>query len=342
MNNLYDYIKYYKNFDFEEINFNTVDALIYSVLIYLPINELSNGSTPKEINYTNETQYNKNNIQYHAIEILKEIKNSKRYQNIKLYNLEKIENNEMQFGAITIRHNNITFIAFEGSNGSIIGWKENLNLSCEYPTATQKEAANYLNKVIKFTDQNIYVGGHSKGGNMAMAACMECNKNISKRIKKIFNFDGPGFRKKEFNSEKFKQMNQKLYNVIPDGSLVGILLNNMNYHYIKTSGIGFEKHRPINWHLFGEFFIENKISDYSKEIHEKVNKNIEQLNENDVKKLIEELYKFFENNNIRTTKDISKTTDLKNIIYQINEVDDKTKKTFFDIAKILLTNTKYQ
>ena len=72
----------------------------------------------------------------------------------------------------------------------------------------------------------IIIGGHSKGGNLAMAASMEVDNNIFNRIKKIYNFDGPGFRRQEIETEKFKRVNEKTINILPSGSLVGILMEN--------------------------------------------------------------------------------------------------------------------
>ena len=43
MNNIYDYIKYYKNSEFEEIKFNIMDALVFSMLAYLPVKKVEDG-----------------------------------------------------------------------------------------------------------------------------------------------------------------------------------------------------------------------------------------------------------------------------------------------------------
>ena len=54
--------------------------------------------------------------------------------------------------------------------------------------------------------------------------------SILQRIKKIYNFDGPGFRKQEYESNKYQALTKKLVNIMPSGSLVGVLLYNDNYN----------------------------------------------------------------------------------------------------------------
>ena len=342
MNNIFDYIKYYKNISFEEIKFNIMDALIYSILIYLPVKELSDGSSFKEM-YSSmySVDFEEGSMRANSIKILEMIKDSIRYKNIKIFNYIKNENEETQFGAMTIRNNEMAFVAFEGTNGTIVGWIENFYLSCNYPTRTQKQAINYLNKTIKITDGDVYIGGHSKGGNLAMASAMDCDRGIFSKIRKIYNFDGPGFRKEQFNDSKFKITNQKIMNILPDGSLIGVLLNNENYKFVKSSGIGPEKHNPLNWYVFGEFFVENKQTSSSKNIHESINKSVEQLNDKDMNLFIETLSKFLEHNNIKTTKDLKtlKLNDYLNVIEQIKDVDESTKKQFIDVIKVLINPT---
>ena len=44
MKNIFDYIKFYKDKSFNEVLFNQMDALIYSILVYLPIYNIDNGT----------------------------------------------------------------------------------------------------------------------------------------------------------------------------------------------------------------------------------------------------------------------------------------------------------
>lgn len=340
MQNIYEYIKYYKKSTFDEINFNVMDALIYSILSYLPLENIEDGSNfNMMLKKLKDIEFEKDSLNFNAKEILKITYQSKRYENVRIFNVSKKENEYLQFGAMTFRDKDYTFVAFQGTNGTLIGWKENFNLSYSYLTATQKEAIRYLDETINDYDKNVYIGGHSKGGNLAMTVGMECKKNQFNKIKKIFNFDGPGFRKEQFESEKFEIMSKKLCNILPDGSLVGILLNNKNYNYIKSKGKGVEKHNPFNWYVFGQFFVENKIHESSKNLHENINKSVELLNVNDMQTVIDTLYSFLVKNNIKYIKDIKyiNVSEFKNMIEQLRGTDENTRKLFFDVAKVLIS-----
>ena len=346
MKNILDYAKYYKDYSFNEILFNQMDALIYSILVYLPVQKVSDGTKISElsskINYTNL----RGAVGPIAVELLPIIEKSKRYKDIQVYNVAKREDDEVQFGAMTFRNGINTFVAFEGTNASIIGWVENFMLTSEYPTKTQILAIDYLNNTITKIDKTILVGGHSKGGNLAMAASMECNEKIFSRIEKIYNFDGPGFRKQELESEKFKRMNAKTINILPSGSLVGILMLNKNYEYIEAEGVGFKQHYPTSWNVFGEFFENSKQSKASLQIQESLDKSVEELKEDDVKKILGLFAEFFRKNNISNTSDIKaiKFDEFRAMIRDIKDIDENSKKLFFEIVKILINpdnNWKY-
>ena len=273
-----------------------------------------------------------------AVDVLAVIENSARYKDIKVYNVIKRDDNEVQFGAMTFRNGTNTFVAFEGTNASIIGWVENFMLTSEYPTRTQQLSIDYVNDTILNSDKSVLIGGHSKGGNLAMASAMGCDNKIFKKIHKIYNFDGPGFRKNEFETEKFKKVNEITLNILPSGSLVGILLFNNNYQYIKAEGVGFKQHYPTSWNVFGEFFEKSKQNKSSKQIQLSLDKSVGELKEDDVKKILALFAEFFRNNNINNTSDMKaiKFDEFKSLVRDVKNIDENTKKLFFKIVKILL------
>ena len=116
---------------------------------------------------------------------LKDIYTSTRYKDIYLSNYKEYVDNEKQFGAVKIHFDNKVFISYKGTNGTIIGWKEDFTLGYHFPIISQKYAINYLNEVITSEDKEIYIGGHSKGGNLAMTSSMYCNNDIFKRIREF-------------------------------------------------------------------------------------------------------------------------------------------------------------
>lgn len=342
--NIFDYLDYYKDLTFEEEKYNNIDALLFSIISYMPIKNMKNGITFNELNNL-LSKVKKTDI--HGvmgpiiIDIVKDIKDSKRYKDTKLYNLKKIVNKKVQFGAVTLRNKYFTFVSFEGTNASIIGWIENFMLTCKYPTLTQSLAIDYLDETLNFSDKCIYVGGHSKGGNLAMASVMNSNSKIFKKIKSIYNFDGPGFREEEYKTKEFKKMNDKCINVIPNESLIGILLNNDNLTVTKADSIGVFQHYPNKWNVFGSFFVKDKLSNGSTKVMNRIRTSMKKLNYKDAEKLLNKVNELFINNSIIYTDDFKKLkfNDFIKIINEYNDIEPNTKKILLDIA-LLLIKTK--
>ena len=91
-------------------------------------------------------------------------------------------------------------ISFEGTDKHISSFREDANLACIYPVPSQTEAINYVNKNIKLFGPKVIIGGHSKGGNLALISGMYMKKYKQHKILKIYSNDGPSIRKKEFES----------------------------------------------------------------------------------------------------------------------------------------------
>ena len=194
-----DYLKFYNNTSLDDVRWNTLDNLIGAILVYLPIPSFNENKNLKELyNYvSSSTLVSSNFMETKAIEILNIIKDSKRYNEIIISDFNNIKNDEVQFGACVIKTRKEKIISFKGTDSSLIGWLENFRLAYEYPTYTQKLAIDYLKNNISFLDQDVYVVGHSKGGNLAMASAMELTDPKFSKIREVCNFDGPGFKKEE-------------------------------------------------------------------------------------------------------------------------------------------------
>ncbi len=306
METVYDYIKYYKNLTFEESNFNDMDNIVFCTLSYLPLNNIQIEDKNPSAIFSQIKNTEDNSIVHNSLKLLREIYDSTRYKNIKFSNYINIVDENTQFSALTIRFGKGNcFVAYRGTDTSIIGWKEDFELAYTYPVPAQYLAKNYLKKTIKFSDKTIYVGGHSKGGNLAMAASMEIDNNIFKKIKTIYNNDGPGFLPEEYHSKKFKNIEPKLKMFIPEESIVGILLNNINhYTVVKSKATGIKQHDLTTWLCFGCFLKQGRLSIFSKKLQIVINDWLQSSDDKKKKSIVENLFKIIQ---------ITGTTDLKNI-----------------------------
>lgn len=288
-----DYINFYKDNSLEEVHWNAQDLLLAAIIVYLPIKSFEEAKSLKEF-YDYAIYFKKDKssgvMAPLSYELLELIKDSKRYKNLKISNFEKVRDNNTQFGAVTIRINDLTIISYKGTDGSLIGWMENFRLGYEYPTYTQVLAQKYLLKTLTKEDKKVYVTGHSKGGNLAMSSIMSASDDIYNRLVAVYNFDGPGFRKEEYKSPQYERLHKKLVNIIPTGSVVGTILNNKDYHVIKSTEYAFNEHYPTSWCCFGEHFIKGELSSISKQFHETTTTAYEKLDQEKVKETIETIF----------------------------------------------------
>lgn len=314
-----DYLKYYRDIPFTEVSLNQLDFLICAILVYLPLNDFKEAKSLKDFSKIALELENKDYdgmMIPKSYEVLKYLQNAKRYADMKIMNFVNQKNEKTQFGACKFLIDKKTIIAFKGTDGSTIGWVENFRLLYDYPTYTQRLSLNYLEDNIKFNDKNVYVVGHSKGGNLAMASVMELSRPLFKKVKKVYNFDGPGFLKKEFDSLKYRELLPKLVNIIPTGSVVGSLLFNKNYTVVESCELAFNEHYPTTWGVFGEFFLEGTLSSVSKHLNESTTIGMDNLENEKVKEAVEMILKNIEKKydeefefNINDVKNLLKNRD---------------------------------
>lgn len=290
---IYDYLDYYKNCSFEEVGFNQMDAMLFACLVYLPIKSFSENKSYKDFVSYAYTFYKDDYsgvMKPSSFALLNKIKISKRYENIIISNFKNVRNNDTQFGAMSVRFNDNLLIAFKGSDSSLISWIENLRLNYQYPTYTQNKGIKYAKDNILDSDKNVYLVGHSKGGNLAMCVGMEIPSGLRDKVKVIYNFDGPGFLKKEYD-KKFNLIKEKVVNIVPTGSVVGMCLYNDNFKSVKSKDLAFGEHYPVGWGVFGEFFVKTSLSRVSKQIHEMTTTNLDAVDKKQLGETIEELCK---------------------------------------------------
>lgn len=144
MNNMFTYIDYYKDYTFNEISFNDIDALIFASLVYIPIMKLSNKKLFMLNNYIEKPI--PKTMGERSLKLYDKMFNTRRYKDIDIIDITKVINDEVQFGAMTLKYGNDTFVFFEGTIPNISGWIENFRLSYDALPKTNQMAILYLKK----------------------------------------------------------------------------------------------------------------------------------------------------------------------------------------------------
>ncbi len=187
------------------------------------------------------------------VTLLKKIPYTKRYGDLQLkeYILATNEETSMVFSALTILlPGNISYITFRGTGDTIASWKEDFLLSVEDEIPAQKEAVEYLNFVAQKCTDSLIIGGHSKGGNLAVYASLETKQEIKNRIIGVYNFDGPGFRQDIEELPEFQYIRPILHTYMAQHAIVGRLLNQVsNRIIVESAEPGLLAHDGLNWDI---------------------------------------------------------------------------------------------
>lgn len=328
LTNIYDYV-IKKQEEIKEIN--TIDAMILTRITYFHWENILD-KVPCELENLNSL-FTRIKMNSKDEKLLSLIVNSLRFKKIKVIRVKNVfdEEKEEQFLALTyLLPNKALFIAFRGTNKSLIGFKEDLNMSYGV-IPSQKEALDYLNTTKG--NRRIYLSGHSKGGNLAMYALI--NTNIVKRslIKKVYNFDGPGFLSLNKN---FYQVRKKIINIFPENDIVGRLMYNDNIFIpIVTSKKGIDAHNMYNWSIINDHFEEGSITKLSNEFHDACLLLLDKINVNKRKHLVNEIYSLILKSKITSIKELN-LNDIKMYISNIEKINNEEKEALIGFLKIFM------
>ena len=353
--NIFNYIDYYKDYTFQDKGFNEVDNVIFSCLTYIDYNGIvsinkSNKLTIGEVAnkyFSIHKKVDKVNMlaQKEAIKILKKVKDTIRYKDIFMYLYKYIGNEESQFSAITFEINkDLCYVAFEGTDQLISGWKEDCKMAYEFPVKAHKYAIKYLNQNFIFTNKKLIVGGHSKGGNLALVSSMNCNYFVKRKIINIYSNDGQGLRKAQIESSKYASIQGRFIHIIPQFSIVGLLLrHDQNYTVIHSTRPGALAHCTSYWKIEDDHFVRDELSPFSKILDEGIIKWLDKYDDEKREKFVNSIFKILEENNVMSLLQLRREIKLIfKVIKSSKDIDPIVLEMLKDLIKIITdTNKEY-
>ena len=246
---------------------------------------------------------------------------------------------EKQFSAITVHiSNNEMYLSFLGTDKTILGWKEDVNLSFMKNIPAQIEGLNYLNKVAnKYPNKKMRVGGHSKGGNVAVYAAIESTNDIQERIIKVYNYDGPGFDKKTVESNKNKKIIDKVRTYIPQDSIIGRILEHQEkYQVVQSIEKGIYQHDIYSWQVLGNKMVkEEKVTDSSELINETIREWLENTTPEQRKIFFDGVFEIFYSTEANTFGDIN-IRNIPAIIKTYRDISEEDRKIIIEMLKIFI------
>ena len=272
MANLMDYLDWRGDLTLEISPFNEVDALILAELSFVdfdgivPPPELGRGLPLNEAAEAFFVRHGGKDVPMGVLvpdtisKMLRKLMTSPRFRNMTLngYTALLDDSIEQQFAALTIDlGNGSIYISFRGTDDTIVGWKEDLNMGFLEEIPSQKQAVEYVARVARqYSDKTIRIGGHSKGGNLSVYAAVKAPAAVQDRIVRVYNNDGPGFAKPLVGTPEHTRVADRILTVVPQSSVVGQLLEHeQNVEIVRSDAEGMLQHDGFSWQVVGDHFI---------------------------------------------------------------------------------------
>ena len=341
MGTVIEYLANYGKYTFGELPMTEVDSLALCQLSYLKFD----GMVPKELaehpDYEKlfaDVRFEKNNRA-----LFEGMLQSRRFGDLKLDNYVNFVEKEWetQFSALTCTLNDgVHYIAFRGTDETIVGWKEDFNMAFLSPVPGQEYSVRYLEEAAAGFEGPFYVGGHSKGGNLAVYSAMNCAPEIQDRILKIYSMDGPGFRPEVMERCGFDKISDRVVKILPNSSLVGMLFeSDMHFQVVKSRTIGLLQHDPYTWLVKGNHLVRaNDLYERRKSMDNTLNEWILSLDEVQLRTFVDTLYQVITASQADNLIDFTAEwkRSLNGIINALKEVDDETREILRKMFRSLI------
>lgn len=268
MRNIFDYLVWRGDLDFSSDPPNEVDALILARASYLPFDGFVSKEASEQMAFSDfckalmaEEDFEKRLLFEEDKPFLEKLALSRRFAQIGVsaFVNEISEASETQFSAVTFEWMPKHYcVAFRGTDNTLIGWKEDFNMSFTFPVPAQTSSRLYVENLENFLAdaEEIVLIGHSKGGNLAIYAGLYSKPELRRKISKIYNFDGPGFPREVLETEAYRELAPRILTYLPRSSVVGILLEqDEDYTIVNSHKEGIFQHDILTWDVLGKSLV---------------------------------------------------------------------------------------
>ncbi|MBS4749738.1 DUF2974 domain-containing protein [Carnobacteriaceae bacterium zg-ZUI78] len=348
MATLFDYLHWRGDLSFRQSRFNVVDSMILTRFSYLPFDNIVN-DFPQTIQQIGEhffgvnRQNDPNIIMSKDNTLLETLMHTKRFSKLLVQHYQNTVDveQEQQFSAMMFQlDSRTTYVVFRGTDMTLVGWKEDFNMTFENAIPSQIEAVSYLTKHQSDIKERLILGGHSKGGNLAIYAGAFAPQDIRQKIVYIHNFDGPGFNEQMSTDEAFGPIQKKIKTFVPETAIVGMMLNhNTPYDIVKSSATNVLQHDTYSWEIErNDFIYLEKRDATSKHIQRSVSALLTRLSTEERKTLGNAIYQMMLSANITDVRDFSVNTPHKllKMMKAYGELDKETSKLITETIQLFV------
>lgn len=331
MANLFDYLEWRGDLPLDKIPVNEIDGLIFSQLSYVCWEDAA--YEPKRIRLKdlrgkiNPTFFRETVTIKEDQKFLPMVTESPRFGEVRIEDTvaEFDEDEEKQFSATTfLLPDETVFIAYRGTDNTQIGWKEDFNMTFMPLIPSQIRALEYLTEIAERYPNPIRVGGHSKGGNLAVYAAIAAEEKIQDRILAVYCHDGPGYNENVKPVERYDRIKSRIQPVVPQSSVIGMLLLHLdNYKIVHSTASGIYQHDPYTWEIKGGAFAEESaLKEDSKFTQNVIKKWLSKITLEDRRILINAMFDIVGAANIKTFGAEFWTSLFRNPLIYINAIQN--------------------
>lgn len=326
MANVLDYLQWRGDLPFSVDPLHPVDALIFSALAYISYGGQTafQPGIPITLKQAADTFFGMDDHEKRVrvkndLELLRKAADTKRFGQTKLFFFRELllEEEQTQFAAATfLLDDGTAFLAFRGTDDSLVGWKEDFNMSFQQTVPAQRMALDYTREVAAEFDGLLRLGGHSKGGNLAVFAAARSSCLVRNRILEVYNNDGPGFTEYMMGDPGYLEVVPRIHTYVPQSSVIGMLLEHEEpYTVIKSKQVGLLQHELYSWEVLGPDFLPmEEITADSRFLNLTIKNWVSGMSVQDRNVLVDTMYDLLSSGDVETALDIFHPKNLRSYI----------------------------
>lgn len=353
---IFDYLDQVAYDSIYDTPFNELDMLMLTELTYLPFDQIvsdqmSPNCTCRLFEAAEKvTQDLSMLVTKNRLKLLEKLASSTRFKNIKLmgYVNDIDPDVQKQFAAMIFKIKPDNYVlTFRGTDDSIIGWKEDFHMTYMDQVPAQKTAVNYLRKAMDALPGQFILTGHSKGGNLASYAASQIEPEYQERIQIIYSYDAPGLNHSVITSQGYQTISDKIKRFIPQGSIVGMMLETPKQaQIVKSTAIGgLAQHDTFTWQISDQTFVLlDNLNPDSLQVDKTLKNWVDSVSDEELKDFFDLFFGLILDAGISSINDLTKLENFNKILAvfeNANALTDEEREMLTRLAK-LLVDMRYQ
>lgn len=233
---------------------------------------------------------------------------------------------ETQFAALAVLlGDGSAYLAFRGTDATLVGWKEDFNMSFMDLVPAQILAAEYAGGFAGGFPGPLRLGGHSKGGNLAVVGAALCPVKVRDRVEVVYSFDGPGFNPYLLARPGYQELRTRIRSFVPRSSVVGLLLTHEEPHtVVESSQQGLFQHDLYSWQILGPDFLRLEEVDAGSRLIDRALKDwLAGLTRQERETVVDTLYGLLSCQDAKMVREALEPANLASALRAVREADPK-------------------